>query len=80
MDLCLTLLPGPDPELSGVTIALARTVDPGIANRHFRLFIFLPIINNTTMSKDAQQQNNKDQGKYAFEPIHPFNMEDPKSW
>lgn len=31
------------------------------------------------MSKDAQQKNN-DQGKYAFEPIHPFNMEDPKSW
>ncbi|EJT50840.1 hypothetical protein A1Q1_07990 [Trichosporon asahii var. asahii CBS 2479] len=31
------------------------------------------------MSKDTQQQNNKDQGKYAFEPIHPFNMEDPKS-
>lgn len=30
------------------------------------------------MSKDAQQ--NQNQGKYAFEPIHPFNMEDPKSW
>lgn len=32
------------------------------------------------MSKDAQQSNPQAQAKYAFEPIHPFNMEDPKSW
>lgn len=37
------------------------------------------------MSKDAQQHqhhkhHHQSQGKYAFEPIHPFNMDDPKSW